>query len=548
MPSRSPSSIFASPPRRMLVASIVLFLGAVGVLMWMYAKDVVLMNDEVYYQAVWHSFFGDSHEMIQSLGDVARSQWNHYFTWSGRALVHGVEQVFSGVLPTAWFYPLNTCVLLLFFTLIAGLGAKRLVARSLWPYLIAVVGSLYVMGEAPNLLTGINLGVNYLWGGTAMLLAIVLWRRWKDRRFRWWQSVLIVLLGIALGWTHEGFCGPLSLAFGIYYLTRRSRLRFDGSMWLVAGYWLGTLILVAAPGNYLRGATEENVLSWSSMLVYLLYIKCFWILLANVAVIAVLKWSWVRRCWRASKFLVMLLGIQVVVLLMIHASPRSMMPVDLTALVLLVRLWMAAFESRVGQSWWSYALSVLVAVGIVWHIVGLVKIQKVMNQSIQAVVDDYVAHDDGMAILAGVPSDPLYDRWVRRIIHPPSLWWRYGRDKDWIMIVSEPEADGLAHPERVLVESNRMYPGVPFYGWEYCQHMWIPGDSVAPGACYRMILGAKGDRAGVGAALSNRLKGVASVDTIYLPADSLHIHDTRFGRWGYLEFPDREIIAIEPLP
>ncbi len=81
----------------MLVASIVLFLGAVGVLMWMYAKDVVLMNDEVYYQAVWHSFFGDSHEMIQSLGDVARSQWNHYFTWSGRALVHGVEQVFSGV-------------------------------------------------------------------------------------------------------------------------------------------------------------------------------------------------------------------------------------------------------------------------------------------------------------------------------------------------------------------------------------------------------------------------------------------------------------------
>lgn len=535
------------PPRRLVAATVVVFLAAAGVLMWLYAKDVVLMNDELYYHAVWHRFFGDNHEMIQSLSDVARSQWNHYFTWSGRALVHTVEQIFSGVLPYKWFYPLNTLVLLAFWALIAGLGAKRLVTGSLWPYIIAVVGSVYIFAEAPNLLTSLNLGPNYLWSGMAMLLAIALWRRWQGRRFEWWQSALIALLGVALGWTHEGFSAPLSLTFGVYYLARRKPWRLDGSMWLVAGYWIGTLLLVAAPGNYLRGATEGNVLNLSSMLVVLLYIKCFWALVASVALLSIVRWRWVKRWWQESRFLLVLLGCQLIVLLLVHALARSMMPIDLISIVLLIRLWMPALESRVGQSWWSYVVSVIAGVAIVGHLCGLVKMQRAMNQSIQAVVNDYVAHDDILAILGDVPSDPLYNRWVRRIIYPESVWWYYRPDKEGIIVVSKAELWGLEHPDEALVESNRMYPGVPLYGWEYCEHLWIPGDSVPPGARYRMILGGEGDGQGLGATITQRLHGDAGRDTIYLPTDSLHISDTRFGRWGHLTIPSREIIAIEPV-
>lgn len=533
--------------RRLSIVTIALFLGAVGVLMWLYAKDVVLMNDELYYQAVWHRFFGDNHEMIHSLGDVARSQWNHYFTWSGRALVHTVEQIFSGVLPYKWFYPINTLVLIVFWALIVAIGAKRLVTRSLWPYLIAVVGSVYVLAEAPNLLTGLNLGVNYLWSGTAMLVAIVLWRRWQGCRFAWWKSALIVLLGVALGWTHEGFCAPLSLAFGVYYLARRKPIRLDGALWLVAGYWLGTLLLVVAPGNYLRGATEGNVFNLSSMLVFLLYIKDFWALVASLALLSIFRLRWVKRWWQGSRFLLILLAIQIVVLLLIHALPRSMMPIDLISIVLLIRLWMPALESGWGRSWWSNALSLIGGIVILLHLCGLVKTQRVMNQSIQAMVDDYVNHDDCIAVLGDVPSNPLYNRWLRRIIHPISLHWYYCPEKEEVIVVSKAELWGLEHPRETLVEQNRLFQGVPIYGWEYCEHLWIPGDSVPPGARYRMILGDQCTVEGLGASLSKRMQGRAACDTILLPADSLHVAETRFGRWGYLNIPSRKIIAIEPV-
>lgn len=89
---------------------------------------------------------------------------------------------------------------------------------------------------------------NYIWGGVLALWAVVLFTDPRGRR--WW---VMLLWGLVVGWWHEGFAVPLLCGMGVVVLMCwRHRAARISRLWLMAGMALGVVILMSAPGPWVR--------------------------------------------------------------------------------------------------------------------------------------------------------------------------------------------------------------------------------------------------------------------------------------------------------
>ena len=186
----------------------------------------------------------DPHEKLTGLGMLLESQYAHYMTWSGRFVCQSTVQFFCGLTERPAFEICNAAVWVVFLLASFRLGGIRLCE----PDRVLAVASVFFLILAtlpfdPPFL------INYLWMGTV----IVLWLNLFSRAGKRSGIVLaaVFLFSVISGNTQEAFSVPLSGALAVWILLKRCRL--SGEEWaLSTGFFLGTLLLIAAPGNYVR--------------------------------------------------------------------------------------------------------------------------------------------------------------------------------------------------------------------------------------------------------------------------------------------------------
>lgn len=89
---------------------------------------------------------------------------------------------------------------------------------------------------------------NYIWGGVVALWAVVLFNEPRGRR-QW----SMLLWGLVVGWWHEGFAVPLLCGMcAVVLMDWRCRASRMPRLWLMAGLALGVVILMSAPGPWVR--------------------------------------------------------------------------------------------------------------------------------------------------------------------------------------------------------------------------------------------------------------------------------------------------------
>lgn len=198
---------------------------------------------------------GSCSRHISGIGDILDSQYNHYFIYNGRSIVHFFVQLFCGLLPAYAFY--ITAALIIFLSIyLFGLFTLNAQARfnplawllimiaffALWPY---QGGGMYVK----------CLLFNYYYPLLLVLCILLLFRRFKRANYRFSARMkfAIVPLAFLIGWSHESYAFPLLGALIILAIIERKLFTADWLYFLIP-MALGAVILLCAPGNYTRYA------------------------------------------------------------------------------------------------------------------------------------------------------------------------------------------------------------------------------------------------------------------------------------------------------
>ncbi len=208
----------------------------------------------------YHFIYSDNcspETRISSFSDIVASMTNHYNETNGRVLLHGILQCFL-LLGKPFFNIANAAVYVL-FTLLVYKHCKGINKKSspLLYLAINVMIWLFVQSYGTTLLW-MDGSINYLWGSTIRLAALLPFRLWADGngigRISKILPVLLLPLSAIAGATNENsgaaFIG-MCVLFIILYKIKKIKL----PIWAftsLAGSLAGFGFMVLAPGNFTR--------------------------------------------------------------------------------------------------------------------------------------------------------------------------------------------------------------------------------------------------------------------------------------------------------
>jgi hypothetical protein len=213
-------------------------------------------------------------EGITSIAGILESQRAHYFGQGGRSVAHFLAQIFLMFENKIFFDIANTFVYFIFITLI-HVHIRASFSFKTWLFLaINIFLWIFIPARGQNFLwlTG---SCNYLWTTMIVLLFLLPFRlklEHKDFKMNGILSVLFFLLAVIAGWTNENSGAAILFMLIVYFAILKMRKKNDrqklvtggGAISLfeilgTIGFLAGYLILLLAPGNYVRlDSYEQN--------------------------------------------------------------------------------------------------------------------------------------------------------------------------------------------------------------------------------------------------------------------------------------------------
>lgn len=259
-----------------------------AVVIYLTHEKVPFMLDDFWYST---KLFND--EPVTSFRDIVESQVWHYFNWGGRSMAHGLLQL---ILLTGERTAdiLNVIVTFLLAGLICrtagvpGVGRED-IKKAVWksfPYLFAALGMLFGLNASWEMSMFWQSGAaNYLYITVFVLgfLACFLRELEEEGSILPWKvsgavsekkekslpgiTLWIIPLGILAGWSNENM-GPAVWLLSLFIIFLRIREKRKIKLWMILGNLtclFGSVMMVAAPGNFLRNAeikSSEYGLLW----------------------------------------------------------------------------------------------------------------------------------------------------------------------------------------------------------------------------------------------------------------------------------------------
>ena len=227
-----------------------------------------MMADDYSYAFVWDGeHLGNlmdnigPRERVDSLSDIFKSQWSHYFTWGGRTPSMFFIQLFAW-LGKIWFDLTNTLVFSLLMLVLYWLavGEVESPAHHKGVFLWVMVCMLFGVIDYPSTMLWMTGACVYLWTGQweCLFLLPFVTRRQPS-------AYLMAGAGLLAGWSEEaGSLVTVAITtFLLYDILRRKRVE----RWMVTGFvflLVGCGLLMFCPGSIHR---EQLMLEYGSQYV-----------------------------------------------------------------------------------------------------------------------------------------------------------------------------------------------------------------------------------------------------------------------------------------
>lgn len=196
---------------------------------------------------------------IQGLKDIIESQYNHYFDWGGRVVVHIIAQVLLFI-PPCIADVINSlafllCIYLMYLHILGRKGKHDIILFALIAILMWLLQPAF--GESILWLTG---SANYVFGMILVLSFLLPFRLYVGEEGDRWMKTKMFLalpLGLIAGWTNENTAAAMIamlVLFFVFYKTEGWKIPNWGVLGLI-GAVIGYTIMILAPGNHVRSVT-----------------------------------------------------------------------------------------------------------------------------------------------------------------------------------------------------------------------------------------------------------------------------------------------------
>ena len=205
---------------------------------------------------VWNDDYWMSYG-IHSLKDVFNATKDFYFNWGGGLFSVAMQYVFCGLLKNqrAWFVIANTLFFILLIIISSKLISKKNNNASATQVLSFALLFWFLCPSPSQTVFWAVGSTGYLWATVLVLAFLVVFEKYKDSNFGVVGKFALLVFSVTMAGNTIP-CVSICGAFVLYYLFHIKE--FKGNVVpLVIGFALGSIILVFAPGNFVR-LEEEN--------------------------------------------------------------------------------------------------------------------------------------------------------------------------------------------------------------------------------------------------------------------------------------------------
>lgn len=415
---------------RIGIGAFLLIIGSLFYLMNMYTP---ICGDDYLYSfyltpVAAKSFFeGTSigfEQKISSFTDVIFSQYNHYFYVNGRTIPHILEQSFAGLWGENCFNLINVFAFLLLNMLVIWISGKRNLTKfGCW---VAAVFFIWFLLPCPvDLFLLMSGALNYTWSAVLCLAFLLVYTKVRQmERVNWGVAFLLFLLGVISGWTHEslviGISGALFIIYCVQYNKRKPK---SPEIALVAGFWLGTLLLCLSPAARGRASFDHPSI-WETFLLIIGELRAFYVLLFLLVYTFFREKRnnnnhTLRKFFYDNQLYFYVILIELVFSLVIgFRNVRQLFGIELFSVVILIKL---ISEQTSFNAVWCRSVSIVAASAIVLHMAFVIPCAKRSHAQFQDIVTTYLHSEDGVVSFRYEEFPCWVDSYV----------WRFGGYADW---------------------------------------------------------------------------------------------------------------------
>lgn len=415
---------------RIGIGAFLLIIGSLFYLMNMYTP---ICGDDYLYSfyltpVAAKSFFEGAsigfEQKISSFTDVVFSQYNHYFYVNGRTIPHILEQSFAGLWGENCFNLINVFAFLLLNMLVIWISGKRNLTK--FGYWVAAVFFIWFLLPCPvDLFLLMSGALNYTWSAVLCLAFLLVYTKVRQmERVNWGVAFLLFLLGVISGWTHEslviGISGALFIIYCVQYNKRKPK---SPEIALVAGFWLGTLLLCLSPAARGRASFDHPSI-WETFLLIIGELRAFYVLLFLLVYTFFREKRnnnnhTLRKFFYDNQLYFYVILIELVFSLVIgFRNVRQLFGIELFSVVILIKL---ISEQTSFNAVWCRSVSIVAASAIVLHMAFVIPCAKRSHAQFQDIVATYLHSEDGVVSFRYEEFPCWVDSYV----------WRFGGYADW---------------------------------------------------------------------------------------------------------------------
>lgn len=415
---------------RIGIGAFLLIIGSLFYLMNMYTP---ICGDDYLYSfyltpVAAKSFFEGAsigfEQKISSFTDVIFSQYNHYFYVNGRTIPHILEQSFAGLWGENCFNLINVFAFLLLNMLVIWISGKRNLTK--FGYWVAAVFFIWFLLPCPvDLFLLMSGALNYTWSAVLCLAFLLVHNKVRQmEKVNWGVAFLLFLLGVISGWTHEslviGISGALFIIYCVQYNKRKPK---SPEIALVAGFWLGTLLLCLSPAARGRASFDHPSI-WETFLLIIGELRAFYVLLFLLVYTFFREKRnnnnhTLRKFFYDNQLYFYVILIELVFSLVIgFRNVRQLFGIELFSVVILIKL---ISEQTSFNAVWCRSVSIVAASAIVLHMAFVIPCAKRSHAQFQDIVATYLHSEDGVVSFRYEEFPCWVDSYV----------WRFGGYADW---------------------------------------------------------------------------------------------------------------------
>jgi len=308
---------------------------------------------------LFSAFTGTDHP-ITSIKDALQSQGVAYMTWNGRFVIHTIVQLFCSIWGVGLYSILNTLMYLVFFWLMFKLTISSKKQVFFKGFLLLIILWFLIPIQGITFLGNIAFSVNYLWASVAFLALLILYKNSRMEGGFGLKSVVLLVFGVFVGSLQESFSVGIAGSLFIYYCFHLKELRGE-KLFLVLGFWLGTLIIVGAPGNFYRMEGEQApmmdsglkmlvLIKWSQLKNMLFGIPIMNVLMVTLVLMFIRNKAFALQFLKKNQIYLVAIVINLIFALVIaYKGQWQMTSSVLLSIIMLTNLALEKWESKMIQ-------------------------------------------------------------------------------------------------------------------------------------------------------------------------------------------------------